>query len=119
MSRAPGCGRDGLQIRKETWENMSGHGIVSSLVLKDTRRRDHKNSSMDLMIRGSLPDGGERGSAGSAAGRMARGIGGGERVAERSIRWNDDGAKVGEKNSFVLGENKLPESGASRTNTWV
>lgn len=102
-------------------KNMSGHGIVASLVFKDTRRRDHKNSSMDLMIRGSPPDGGERGSAGSAAKPMAWGIGGGDKAAERSIRWNDRGTEgAGERNSFVLGENKSPlKSGASRTNTWV
>jgi hypothetical protein len=102
-------------------ENMSDRRIVSSLVSKDTRRIDHKNSSIDLMIRGSPPDGGERGSAGSVAKPMPWGIGGGDRAAERSMRWNDAGAKgVGDRNSFVLGENKPPpESGASRTNTWV
>lgn len=77
----------------------------------------HKNSSMDLMNRGSPTEGGDRGSAGSAANRWA---GGGESAAERSIRWKVGGARgAGEKNSFVRGEKRPPASGVSRTKTWV
>lgn len=77
----------------------------------------HRNSSMDLMIRGSPPDGGERGSTGSAANC---GMGGGESAAERSIRWKVGGARgVGKQNSLVRGEKRSPVLGASRAKMWV